>query len=310
MALLFICEGEDPTEWETALRVEIPDLDMRVWPDGVGNIDEIDVVLTWQPPRGLLATFPNLKAILSLAAGIEHVLRDPELPPGVPIARLIDPGLQTGMVEFVIMEVLRHHRREPEYRAQQQAGEWKLLRQTLSRDRRIGILGLGHLGAACGEMLHRFGFPVSGWARTEKELSGITSYTGEDGLFRMLEQTDILVCLLPLTPDTEDILDATTLGALPRGAVLINAARGKHVVDEDLIDALNSGHLSAATLDVFREEPLPAGHPFWAHPNITVYPHAAAWTLPESAAPVIADNIRRADQGAVLSGQIEIRRGY
>lgn len=310
MALLFICEGEDPTEWEATLRAEIPDLDMRIWPDGVGNVDEIDVVLTWQPPRGLLATFPNLKAILSLAAGIEHVLRDPELPPGVPIARLIDPGLQTGMVEFVVMEVLRHHRREPEYRAQQQTGDWKLLRQTLSRDRRIGILGLGHLGAACGEMLSRFGFPVSGWARTEKDLPGITSYTGENGLFRMLEQTEILVCLLPLTPDTEDILDATTLGALPRGAVLINAARGKHVVDDDLIAALDSGQLSGATLDVFREEPLPADHPFWSHPDIILYPHAAAWTLPESAAPVIADNIRRARKGEALFGLIEPRRGY
>jgi glyoxylate/hydroxypyruvate reductase A len=310
MALLFICEGEDPTEWETTLRAEIPDLDFRVWPDGVRDPHEIDIVLTWQPPRGLIATFPNLKAILSLAAGIEHVLRDPELPPGVPIARLIDPGLQTGMVEFVAMEVLRHHRREPEYRAQQKAGDWKLLRQTLSRDRRIGILGLGHLGAACGEMLSRFGFPVSGWARTEKQLTGITSHTGEDGLFTLLEQTDILVCLLPLTPDTEDILDATTLGALPRGAVLINAARGKHVVDDDLIEALDSGQLSGATLDVFREEPLPADHPFWFHPDVIVYPHAAAWTLPKSAAPVIADNIRRARDGQELFGQIEFRRGY
>lgn len=310
MALLFICEGEDPTDWESALRAEIPDLDMRVWPDRVGNPDEIDIVLTWQPPRGLLATFPNLKAILSLGAGIEHILRDPELPPGIPVARLIDPGLQSGMVEFVTMEVLRHHRREPEYRAQQRAGDWRLLRQSLSCDRRIGILGLGHLGAACGEMLTRFGFPVSGWARTEKDLPGIVSYTGEDGLFSLLERSDILVCLLPLTPDTEDILDATTLGALPRGAVLINTARGKHVVDDDLIEALDSGQLSGATLDVFREEPLPADHPFWSHPNIIVYPHAAAWTLPESAAPVIADNIRRAAEGRELFGKIEVRRGY
>ena len=310
MALLFMCDGQVPTEWETTLRAEIPDLDFRVWPDGAGDPHEIDIVLTWQPPRGLIATFPNLKAILSLAAGIEHILRDPELPPGVPIARLIDPGLQTGMVEFIAMEVLRHHRRECEYRAQQKVGDWTLLRQTLSRDRRIGILGLGHLGAACGEMLSRFGFSVSGWSRTEKQLPGITSHTGEDGLFNLLEQTDILVCLLPLTPDTEDILDATTLGALPRGAVLINAARGKHVVEDDLIEALDSGQLSGATLDVFREEPLPADHPLWYHPDVTVYPHAAAWTLPESAAPVIADNIRRARSGQPLFGQIEVRRGY
>jgi glyoxylate/hydroxypyruvate reductase A len=185
-----------------------------------------------------------------------------------------------------------------------------LLRQTLSRDRRIGILGLGHLGAACGAMLSRFGFSVSGWSRTEKQLPGITSHTGEDGLFTLLEQTDILVCLLPLTPDTEDILDATTLSALPRGAVLINAARGKHVVEDDLVEALDSGQLSGATLDVFREEPLPADHPLWYRPDVTVYPHAAAWTLPESAAPVIADNIRRARLGQPLFGQIEVRRGY
>lgn len=310
MALLFICEGEDPTEWETALRTEIPDLDFRVWPENVGNPDDIDIVLTWQPPRALLASFPNLKAILSAAAGIEHILRDPELPPGVPIARLIDPGLQTGMLEFVTMEVLRHHRRAPEYQAQHRTGDWKLLRQTLSRDRRIGILGLGHLGAACGEMLTRFGFPVSGWARSQKDIPGIKSYTGEDGLFSLLEQTDILVCLLPLTPDTEDILDATTLGALPRGAVLINAARGKHIVDDDLIEALDSGHLSGATLDAFRTEPLTGDHPFWSHPKITLYPHAAAWTLPESAAPVIADNIRRAYHGEELYGRIDVRRGY
>ena len=256
MALLFICDGEDPGIWEPALRAELPDLDMRIGADGIGEEADIEIALAWQPPRGLLARLPNLKAILSLGAGVEHILRDPELPAGVPVARLIDPGLQTGMVEFVTMEVLNHHRRAPEYHAQQRAGTWKLLRQTLSRDRRIGILGLGHLGAACGTMLARFGFPVAGWARSEKEIPGIRSFTGEDGLFSLLERTDILICLLPLTPDTEDILDATTLGALPRGAVLINAARGKHLVDDDLLEALDSGQLSAATLDVYREEPL------------------------------------------------------
>ena len=310
MALLFVCDGEDPKVWERALRAEIPDLDIRVGALGVDAERDIDIALVWQPPRGLLADLPNLKAILSLGAGVEHILRDPELPPGVPIARLIDPGLQTGMVEFVTMEVLSHHRRAPEYRAQQRAGKWKLLRQTLSCDRRIGILGLGHLGVACGSMLTRFGFPVAGWARSEKNIPGIESFTGEDGLFALLERSDILVCLLPLTPDTENILDATLLGALPGGAVLINVARGKHVVDDDLLEALDSDHLSAATLDVYREEPLPADHPFWTHPKITMYPHAAAWTLPESAAPVIAENIRRALDGCELLGQIDVRRGY
>ena len=310
MALLFMCDGEDPAVWSDALRTEIPDLDIRLWPDNAGDPEDIDIALTWQPPRGALASFPGLRAILSLGAGVEHVLRDPELPAGVPVARLIDPGLQTGMVEFVTMEVLRHHRREPEYRAQQQAGQWTLLRQTLSKNRRVGILGLGRLGAACGEMLVRFGFPVAGWSRSPKDIPGIESFHGEDGLFALLERSDILVCLLPLTPETEDVLDATTLGALPRGAVVINAARGKHVVDDDLIDALDSGQLSGATLDVYRQEPLPQDHPFWAHPKIVMYPHAAAWTLPESAAPVLADNIRRARSGIPLTGQIDTRLGY
>ena len=310
MALLFMCDGEDPDAWSSSLRAEIPDLEVRVWPDDIGDPAEVDLALVWQPPRGVLATFPNLKVILSLGAGVEHVFQDPELPGTVPIARLIDPGLQTGMVEFVTMEVLRHHRREPEYRAQQASGEWRLLRQFLSRDRRIGILGLGHLGAACGEMLTRFGFPVAGWARSRKDIPGIESFSGEDGLFSLLERSDILICLLPLTPETEDILDATTLGALPRGAVLINAARGRHVVDNDLIEALESGQLSAATLDVFRQEPLPPDHDFWTHPKITLYPHAAAWSLPKSASPVIADNIRRARAGKPLIGQVDAARGY
>ncbi|MEE2996895.1 MAG: glyoxylate/hydroxypyruvate reductase A [Pseudomonadota bacterium] len=310
MTLLFMCDGEDPDIWADALRTEIPDLDIRFWPDAVGDPEDIDVVLTWQPKRGVLAKFPNLKAILSLGAGVEHVLRDPELPAGLPVARLIDPGLISGMIEFVTMEVLRHHRLEPAYRAQQLKGEWRLLRQTLSQDRRIGILGLGHLGRSCGEMLGRFGFPVAGWSRSEKDIPGIESFSGEDGLFSLLERSDILVCLLPLTPETEDILDATTLGALPSGSVLINSARGKHVVDDDLIEALDSGHLSGATLDVYRQEPLSPDHPFWGHPKIIMYPHAAAWTLPESAAPVIANNIRRASRGERLDGEIDTRRGY
>ncbi len=309
MALLFHADGEDRKSWENALAAEIPDLDLRFWPD-VGDPDDIEFALVWQPPRAMLASFPNLRAILSLGAGVEHILRDPELPKGVAVARLIDPGLRIGMVEFVLMEVLRYHRREPEYRAQAARKEWKLLRQTLPQNRRVGLLGLGHLGSACAAEFVRLGFDVAGWSRSPKEIPGMTCRSGEDGLFAVLERSEILVNLLPLTEETRDILDATTLGALPKGAALINAARGAHLVDEDLIDALDSGHLAYATLDVYRTEPLPPDHPFWAHPRITVYPHAAAWTLPEAAAPVLADNIRRSRAGEPLFGQIDVRRGY
>jgi glyoxylate/hydroxypyruvate reductase A len=309
MALLFYAEGEAPKIWSAALTAEIPDLDLRFWPEA-GDPDDIEIALVWQPPRAMLATFPNLRAILSLGAGVEHILRDPELPKGVPIARLIDPGLRIGMVEFILMEVLRYHRREPEYRAQAARKEWKLLRQTLPQNRRIGFLGLGHLGSACAGELVRLGFDVAGWSRTPKDLPGVACHSGEDGLFAVLERSEILVNLLPLTEETRDILDATTLGALPKGAVLINAARGGHLVEADLIDALDSGRLSYASLDVYRTEPLPADHPFWTHPKIAIYPHAAAWTLPEAAAPVIADNVRRARAGEPLFGQIDRRRGY
>ncbi|MEC7488834.1 MAG: glyoxylate/hydroxypyruvate reductase A [Pseudomonadota bacterium] len=293
-----------------AIRTTLPELDIRVWPDAVGNPDDVEVALAWLPPPGVFAGFVHLKAILSLGAGVEHILKDPKLPVGIPIARLIDPGLRSGMVEFVTMEVLRHHRRERDYRAQQKEREWRLLGQTPSRDRCIGILGLGHLGEICAITLKRFGFRVSGWSRSDKFIEGVDTLTGEDGLFAMLERSDILICLLPLTPQTEDILDATTMGALPKGAVVINVGRGQHLVDEALIKMLDSGHLSAATLDVYREEPLPNEHPFWAHPKITMYPHAAAWSLPSSAAPVIVDNIRRVSTGQDLFGQIDRIRGY
>lgn len=309
MALLFYADGESRDDWARALSAELPDMEIRFWPD-IGIEHDIEYALVWQPPRGLLASLPNLKAILSLGAGVEHILRDPELPARIPIARLIDPGLKIGMVEFVLMEVLRYHRRQPEYLAQAARKEWKLLRQTLPQNRRIGILGLGHLGASCAEQFVALGFDVCGWSRTAKDLPGVACHHGEDGLFAVLERSQILVNLLPLTDETRDILDATTMGAMPEGAVLINAARGAHLVEDDLIEMLDSGHLSYATLDVFRTEPLPGHHPFWSHPKITVYPHAAAWTLPEAAAPVIADNIRKAEAGEPLYGRIDIRRGY
>ena len=310
MALLFICDGENPDLWESALRAEINNIDIRVWPNSVGNPEDIEVALAWLPPPGILANFRNLKAILSLGAGVEHLLKDSSISSNIPIARLIDPGLKRGMTEFVTMEVLRYHRHEREYRVQQNLKTWKLLKQTLSRDRQIGILGLGLLGQACAKKLADFEFPVSGWSQSTKDIKGVRSFSGEDGLFSTLEESDILICLLPLTPDTEDILDKTTLGALPRGAVVINGGRGHHVVDQDLIQLLDSGHLSGATLDVFREEPLLPEHPFWDHPKITVFPHAASWSLPSSAAPVIAKNIKRIGCGEKLFGEVDRTKGY
>lgn len=310
MAVIIICRGEDPEGWKAALEVQLPDLEFRVWPHDAGAAEDIDIAVVWQPPPGILATFPRLRAVLSLGAGVEHVLGDPGLPHEVPVVRLIDPGLRSAMVEFVTMEVLRHHRQEAAYRLQQSRREWNLLHQPLAPSRRVGILGLGYLGRACAEALRNLGFRVSGWSASPKSIEGIGTYAGAQELFPLVELSEILVCLLPLTTETEDIIDATLLGAMPRGATLINAGRGRHVVEADLLDALDSGQLSHATLDVFREEPLPEDHPFWQHPGITLFPHAAAWALPEDAGSILAGSIRQILAGEPVPGGIDRRRGY
>ncbi len=309
MALLFYSESDDPAPWIEALAAHLPDLEFRVWPD-VGDADDIEFALVWLPPRGLLAGLPRLQAIFHLGAGIEHILDDPDLPRHVPVVRLVDPGLTVGMTEFVVMRVLHYHRRMPEYEAQSRDRVWRLLPQTHPGDRRVGILGLGELGGAAARALARFGLDVAGWSRGPKSIDGVACHHGEDGLFAVLEHSEILVCMLPLTPETEAILDATTLGALPPGAHLINVARGAHVVDDDLLALLDSGHVAHATLDVFRTEPLADDHPFWTHPRVMVMPHAAAWTLAKTAAETIADNIARHRAGESMTHVVDLDKGY
>lgn len=309
MALLLHCEGEEIGAWRAAFAAELPDLPFAHTGEAY-DPEAITHAFVWQPPTGLLASLPNLKAIHSFGAGVEHLMADAELPRDIPILRLIDPGLTAGMVEFVAMETLRYHRRMPEYRELQASREWWMLPQATAAERRVGFLGMGVLSQACAEGLKPFGFELLGWSRSPKNIDGVTCSFGEDGLFEMLEQADILVCLLPLTPDTRDIVDATVLSALPEGAALINVGRGGLVVDDDLIAALETGPLAYATLDVFREEPLPVDHAYWGHPGITVTPHAAAWTLPGSAAATVAANIRRYEAGGDMIGLVDLDRGY
>jgi glyoxylate/hydroxypyruvate reductase A len=309
VALLFYSEADDPAPWIAGLGHHLPDLEIRVWPD-IGDADDIELALVWQPPRGLLAGLPRLQAILSLGAGVEHILDDPDLPRHVKLVRLVDPGLTVGMTEFVVMRVLHYHRRMPEYEAQARDRVWRLLPQAHPADRRIGILGLGVLGGAVARALAGFGLDVAGWSGGPKSIDGVTAHHGEDGLFAVLERSEILVCLLPLTRETDGILDATTLGALPPGGHLINVARGAHVVDDDLLALLDSGHIAHATLDVFATEPLPDDHPYWSHPRVMVTPHASAWTLPKTAAETIADNIRRHRAGQPMTHVVDLDKGY
>ncbi len=308
MAVMFL-SAEDPAEaWRDELRARIPDLDFRIWPE-IGDPAEIDVALVWRPPPGELARYPNLKAILSLGAGVDGLIADPTLP-DVPIARMVDPSLTRTMAEYVLLAVLRHHRQFDLFERAQRARKWAFAFPPQAAQRRVGIMGLGELGGAAARTLARHGFTVAGWSRTPKAIKDVTSYAGRSELHPFLHRTDILVCMLPLTAETMGILDAETFAELAHGAYVINVARGGHLVEADLIAALDSGHLGGATLDVFRTEPLPPDHPFWDHPKILITPHIASYCQPATAADGVAENIRRALAGQPLLHQVNRKRGY
>jgi glyoxylate/hydroxypyruvate reductase A len=299
-----------PTEiWLPALQANMPKLEIRLWPD-IGDAREVDYVFAWKPPLGLISGLPNLRAVFSLGAGVEGLLADPELSPELPLIRMVDPSLAAGMAEYVLMQVLHYHRGMPAILAHQRAGEWKPARAPLAGDRRIGILGFGNLGRRCAETLLAVGFDVAIWSRNEKTAEGITCFSGSAALPGFLARSEIVVCLLPLTPDTQGILNAKAFAAMPQGSFVINAGRGGHLVEADLLAALESGHIAAATLDVFETEPLPAGHPFWAHPRVTVTPHVSALTQPRTAAPLITENITRDLVGLPMLHHVDRTRGY
>jgi len=309
MALLFRSSPESAARWQPHFARLMPELEVRVWPE-VGDCAAIDYALVWQPEPGLLASLPNLKLIMNLGAGVDHLLADPTTPRHVPIVRLVDPYMTEAMSEYVALQVLRLHRRDLDYAAQQRDRVWWELDQKNAAERRVGILGFGVLGQDAGRKLQALGFDLAGWSRGAKAVPGVATYAGAAELPAFLGRSEILVCLLPLTRETEGILDRRLFSQLPRGAALVNAARGGHLVDADLLAALGTGQLSAAVLDAFRDEPLPPDHPFWSHPRIVVTPHIAALTNPPTAAPILLDNIRRLREGRPLENQVDPARGY
>lgn len=310
MALLFYSLSDSQPDWTSAIAKVMPGERLRIWPE-IGAPEDIEFAIVWKPPPGLLAGLPNLKGILSLGAGIDHLVSDPQLPRHLPLVRLIDPSLTSQMSEYVVMNVLRHHRFMPEYAHQQAAAQWQpILPPPLTGERRVGVMGLGVLGRDALAKLAPFGFKLRGWARTAHDIPGVDCFHGRDGLTEFLGGCDILVCLLPLSAETRGILNAARLSLLPRGASLINAARGAHVIAADLIAALDSGHLAAATLDVFETEPLPSDHPLWRHPAVTVTPHAAGWTIPETAARLMAASMAAIRSGKKPAGLVDLSVGY
>lgn len=309
MALLFLSEADPVEDWRNALLAELPDLDVRVWPDQVGDPGDIDIALVWRPPPAELARYPNLKAILSLGAGIDALIQDETLP-DLPLARMVDPSLTRTMADYVLLATLRHHRQFDLFEREQRAGRWTFVFPSSVEERRVGVMGLGVLGENAARRLSSHGFNVAGWSRSAKSIDGVETFHGKDQLPAFLQRTEILVCLLPLTAETAGILDGALFQALPKDACLINAARGAHLVEADLIDALDRGQLAAATLDVFETEPLPKENPLWRHERILITPHVASYCVPKTAAKGIVDNIRLALAGKRLNHQVDRSKGY
>ena len=307
-AIAYISRDTDGLHWKRVLEAGLGPLDYRTL-DTLGNVDDIEVALAWKPPHGLLRTFRNVRLIVSLGMGVDHLLADDTLP-DVPMVRIMDEGLVGQMSEYALFWALRHHREIDRYAELQRQGKWQPLDFVDTIQRRIGVMGLGTIGQDTARKFAMLGFPTAGWSRTARTLDGIETFHGSDGFQRFLARSDILVDVLPLTRETRGLLDAAAFARLPKGAYFINMARGGHVVDEALLAALNSGHLSGATLDVFNTEPLPAGHPYWTHPKVHVTPHIAGATNPRTASPGVIENIKRLRAGGELIHRVDPKTGY
>jgi glyoxylate/hydroxypyruvate reductase A len=307
MNLLLQMPGRAVDEWRAALESAMPEAHVDVWPEVSANPD---YALVWRPPVELFARARQARAIFNLGAGVDALLATPALPDGVPVIRLEDAGMAEQMAEYVALAVLRAYRELDVYAALQREGHWRPRRRQDKAAFGIGILGFGVLGQAIAAALSGLGFPVAGWSRSRKAVAGVDSFAGRHDLPAFLARSRVLVCALPSTPETTGFLDRATLAQLPRGAFVVNIARGDIVVDADLLALLDAEHLAGATLDVFRTEPLPADHPFWHHPRVTVTPHVSAVTVIHDSIAQVAAKIRALEAGLVVTGVVDRGRGY
>ncbi len=308
-------DGDDAAPWVEALADDLPTLRVQSLTTPV-DIARVRYAVAWRHPPGSLAQFPNLKAIFSLGAGVDHLVSDPGLPDNVPIVRIVDPDLRDRMSEWVILHVLLHHRQARLYDWHQHEKLWaEDPFQPAAKDVRVGVMGLGVLGADAVHKLKTIGFDVAGWSRTAKAIEGVETFSGPDGLDRFLARTQILVALLPLTPDTRGILDRSLFAKLARdsyfgGPIILNAGRGGLQNESDILAALDDGTLRAATLDVFETEPLPADSPLWHHPAVTITPHNAAISSYASVAAFIAGEIDHLEGGGEARHTVDRQRAY
>ncbi len=306
--VLFYADEPDPGPWVEALQRALPEGRIHQWAPHHAPL--CTYAVCWKPPAAFFAGQTALKAILNIGAGADAVISDPNLPVTVPVVRLDDAGMAPQMEEYVAWCALNYLRRFDDYARAQRAAHWERLAPRSRAAFSVGVMGLGVLGTRVAAFMRLLGFPVRGWSRSPKAIDGVVCFTGDDALAAFLAGTDMLVCLLPLTPATRGILNARNLASLPRGAAVVNIARGGHLVEADLIALLDAGHLCGATLDVFAPEPLAADSPLWRHPKITVTPHISAMTLADESMQQIADKIRRLERGLPVAGIIDRARGY
>lgn len=307
MALALVLPDRDTTELARDLRRELPDATVEEWPH-ISDPDAVRMAVAWHQPEGVLSAFPNLQAVSSFGAGVDGLIFDTSLPKDLAIGRIVYPGLVDEMAEYVAAVVLARRRRLWEFADLKRERRWRPRPPVAGVT--VGLLGLGELGTAAARTLRSLGFAVLGWSRTPKNLEGVESVTGDEGLADMAARSDYLVCLLPLTPRTEGILDRQLFATAKPGCYLINAGRGRHLVERDLLEALDAGHIAGACLDAFATEPLPEDHPFWTHPAVQVTPHVASLTDPRAAAAHVAEDYRRALAGKPLQHPVARERGY
>lgn len=309
MRVTFCCTDTKEQPWLDGLQTALPGTTVEQWQSGA---EPADYAVVWAPPQQFFDEQTALKGIFNIGAGVDALMKL-SLPADVPVIRLDDAGMSVQMAEYVCHAVIRHFREFDRYEADTTCGKWSYRKPRFRADFSVGVMGLGVLGQRACKALQQFEFPVHGWSRSEKSMNGVRCFSGNDGLHEFLAATRVLVCLLPLTPETEDILRLENLQRLQPGAYVINAARGAHLVDDDLIALIDSGHLAGATLDVFRQEPLPPAHPFWQHPKITVTPHTSARTLRGESIAQIAAKILALHAGAAISsiaGVVQPDKGY
>ena len=309
MALLIVTPDMKTASWVKHLSALDSAIDIRVWPE-IGDADDIEFAFCWNHPQGEFKKYKNLKCIASLGAGVDHIMRDSDLPANVPVTRVVEPSMSQSMSEYAVLAVLNYCRQFDLYRSDQSQKKWQPRIPLLAADMGIGIMGLGQLGKDAAVKLSHLGFPVMGWSQTPKKIAGVTCLAGEEAFDDFLSRVRILICMLPLTPKTRGILNHETFHKLPPGAYVINVARGQHLIEKDLLAAVDSGQLDGACLDVFEVEPLLEDHPFWCHPKIIVTPHISSLTYPKAVAPQVIDNYHRMKSGKALLNQVDIKRGY